>query len=148
MKIRTFASIFGIIFLGVGIAGFIPGISPEHQHPGLAVEASSRLIFGLFPVNAVHNMIHIAFGIWGLAAGRSLGAAKIYAKSVAVIYALLAVMGLVPGLNTTFGLAPIGGADVLLHALLAAVASYFGFFHRELEDHHVAQRPAGAPRNR
>ena len=42
-------------------------------------------------------------------------------------YGLLTVMGLIPGLSTTFGLVPIYGADVALHAVIAAVSAYFGF---------------------
>ena len=58
---------------------------------------------------------------------RDAPAARLYARGVAVIYALLAVMGLIPGLNTTFSLVPIYGHDAWLHALLAIVAAYFGF---------------------
>jgi acyl-CoA synthetase (NDP forming) len=50
-----------------------------------------------------------------------------YARIVAVSYGLLTVMGLIPGLNTTFGLVPIYGADVALHGVIAAVSAYFGF---------------------
>ena len=71
--------------------------------------------------------MHLVFGIWGIVAYRSFGAARLYARSVAVIYAVLVVMGLIPVLNTTFGLIPIYGHDVWLHALLALVAAYFGF---------------------
>lgn len=37
------------------------------------------------------------------------------------------MLGLIPRLNTTFGLIPIFGADVLLHIVSAAIAAYFGF---------------------
>jgi hypothetical protein len=50
---------------------------------------------------------------------------------VAVIYALLTVMGLVPALYTTFGLIPLYGNDVWLHAVLALVAAYFGWMNRD-----------------
>ena len=88
-------------------------------------------LLGLFPVNILHNVVHLLFGVWGLLAYKSLGASKSYAKGVAIIYALLTVMGLVPALNTTFGLIPIYGNDVWLHAALALVAAYFGFMHRD-----------------
>lgn len=133
MRVPTFARIYGIVFLLVGIAGFIPGITAPHEHAGLTVEASSGLLFGLFPVNVLHNIVHIAFGLWGIAASGSLHAARTYARVVAVAYALLTVLGLIPATNTTFGLVPIYGHDVWLHALLAAVAAYFGFMHREIE---------------
>jgi Domain of unknown function (DUF4383) len=64
---------------------------------------------------------------WGLAAYRSFAAARIYARAVAVVYGILTVMGLIPVLDTTFGLIPLYGHDVWLHALLAIVAAYFGW---------------------
>lgn len=133
MNTRTFARIFGIVFLIVGIGGFIPGITQPHDHPGLAIEAGSGMELGLFPVNVLHNLVHIAFGIWGLLAARSLNGARLYAKSVAIVYGLLTVLGLIPATNTTFGLVPIYGHDIWLHALLAAVAAYFGFVRQETD---------------
>lgn len=131
MSVPRFALLFGIVFLAAGIAGFIPGLSPDHMHPDVAVAAASRLALGLFPVNVLHNLVHLAFGVWGLIAARSLAAARGYARSVAVIYAVLTICGLLPGFDTMFGLVPLYGNDIWLHALLAVVAGYFGFLHRE-----------------
>jgi hypothetical protein len=131
VRIETFARIFGIVFLLVGIGGFIPGLTQPHDHPRLAVEAASGMELGLFPVNVLHNLVHIAFGIWGIAAASSFGAARTYARVVAIAYAVLTVMGMIPATNTTFGLVPIYGHDIWLHAILAAVAAYFGFAYRE-----------------
>lgn len=128
---RTFALVYGLVFTLVGLLGFVPGlVSPPVGHPDLAIDGMHGRLLGLFPVNWLHNLIHLAFGIWGLAASRGWGASRAYARSVAVIYAVLAVMGLIPGLNTTFGLVPIHGNDIWLHALLAAGAAYFGWFVR------------------
>lgn len=131
MRTETFARIYGIVFLLVGVGGFIPGLTQPHDHPGLAVEAGSGMELGLFPVNVLHNLVHILFGVWGLVAARTFGAARTYARVVAIAYALLTVMGLIPATNTTFGLVPIYGHDIWLHALLAGVAAYFGFVSRE-----------------
>lgn len=133
MSTRTFALIFGITFLAVGVAGFIPGITtaPHAGHPDLAVDAFYGQVLGLFPVNILHNIVHILFGLWGLLAYKSLSAAKGYARTVAIAYAVLTVAGLIPGLDTMFGLVPLFGNDVWLHALLAAVAGYFGWMHRD-----------------
>jgi Domain of unknown function (DUF4383) len=126
--VRYFALVYGIVFLLVGIAGFIPGLTtPPEAGADVAVATAFGRLFDLFPVNVLHNLVHIAFGVWGLAAYRTLSAARIYARSVAVIYAVLTVMGLIPVLNTTFGLIPLYGHDVWLHALLAIVAAYFGW---------------------
>ncbi len=135
MNIRTFARVFGIIFLIVGIGGFIPGLTQPHDHPDLAVEAGSGMELGLFPVNVLHNLVHIVFGVWGLIAARSFSAARAYARAVAIIYAVLAVLGIIPATNTVFGLVPIYGHDIWLHALLAAVAAYFGFVRHETDTH-------------
>lgn len=131
--VRTFALAYGIVFLLVGIVGFIPGLTVPHSHPDVAVETGMGLALGLFPVNILHNLVHLLFGAWGLMAARTPGAAVAYARAVAIIYALLTVMGLIPAMNlhTTFGLVPLYGNDIWLHALLAAVAAYFGFMHRD-----------------
>jgi hypothetical protein len=130
MNTRTFAMIFGIVFLIVGIAGFFVIDTAQAPDPDLTMKHGFGHELGLFPVNTVHNVIHIAFGLWGLAVSRSLGGAITYARAVAIIYALLTVMGLIDATNTTFGFVPIYGNDVWLHALLALVAAYFGWMHR------------------
>ena len=148
MRTRYFALVFGVVFLLVGIAGFVPAfVSPPPAGPDPAATAAADAGFGrlmgLFPINAPHNLVHVAFGVWGLAAYRAFPAARLYGRAVAVIYALLAVMGLIPGLNTTFGLVPIYGHDVWLHALLAIVAAYFGFAAApDVEDRTAGARTA------
>ncbi len=134
MSIRTFALVYGIVFLIVGAGGFIPGLlAPPRTHPNLSVNTSFGHLMGLFPVNVLHNIVHLLFGAWGVAAYRGLGGARTYAQGVAIIYAVLAVAGIIPGLRTTFGLIPLFGHDIWLHAVLAAGAAYFGFMHRESE---------------
>jgi hypothetical protein len=130
---KTFALVYGIVFIVVGLAGFVPGLTVAHEHPDVAVTGGLGLLFGLFPVNWVHNLIHIAFGAWGLAASRSLGATRSYARSVAIIYVVLAVLGFISigNLYTVFGLAPLYGHDIWLHLLLAGGAGYFGYMHRD-----------------
>ena len=141
MSIRTFALIFGLLFTAVGIAGFIPGLVTPHEgaEHQLAIEQGAGDLLGLFPVNILHNIVHLAFGIWGLAVYRNANAALGYARSVAVIYAVFVIMGFIPGLDTVFGLVPLHGNDLWLHALLAAVAAYFGFLH------HGEPEPANRP---
>ncbi len=133
---RVFALLFGIVFLLAGVSGFVPALSPMHMHSGMVVTANSRLALGLFPVNVLHDLVHVAFGIWGLLAARSVFGATFYARSVALIYALLVVLGLIPATSALFGLVPIDGNDVWLHAGLAVVAAYFGFVHvRSTDDY-------------
>ena len=129
MTVRNFALIFGIIYLAAGILGFVPGIlqPPPAGEPGLAVTAFHGYILGLFAVNVLHNLVHVAIGAWGLAASRAASHARMYARTLALVYGALAVMGLIPALNTVFGLVPIHGHDVWLHAATALIAAWFGF---------------------
>ena len=135
MIVRRFALIFGIVFLIVGIGGFIPGLTTPHTHPDVSVTSGLGLELSLFPVNVLHNIVHLIFGVWGLVASRSTPGARGYGKAVAVIYAVLTVMGFITAgkLYTTFGLVPLYGNDIWLHALLAIVGGYFGFVHREAD---------------
>ncbi len=133
MNTRTFALIWGILFLLAGAGGFIPGLwhsAPGH-YPPIAVDSFYGSVLGLFPVNILHNIVHLLFGVWGLLAYKSLSGSKAYAKAVAISYGLLIILGLIPATNTVFGLVPIFGNDVLLHAILALPAAYFGFVHRD-----------------
>ena len=142
--LRRFALILGAAFVVLGVSGFIPGITIGHNHPDVRVETGLGLLFGLFPVNVLHNLVHILFGLWGIAASKTAGAARTYGKVTFIAYSLLMVMGLVPAANlhTTFGLVPLYGHIIWLHAVLAAAGGYFGFVHK-YEDEPV-HRSAGA----
>jgi hypothetical protein len=131
MSTATFAMIFGIAYLGAGVLGLIPAAltPPPTDAPPTTFAVMYGYLLGLFPVNILHSAVHIAIGIWGLIASRSLASAKVYGRSLAILYGALAVMGLIPGVNTLFGMLPIHGHDVWLHGATAAIAAYFGWRH-------------------
>ena len=125
MNPATAALIFGVVFVLAGVSGFVPA-PPPSDAPPLVVEHGHGLALGLFPVNTLHNIVHLLFGALGIAAGRgAILTARSYFLIVAVSYGLLTLLGLIPMTQTTFGLVPIWGNDVWLHALLAAGAAYF-----------------------
>ena len=133
MTVRTFALVVGIAYLAAGVLGFVPQLlSPSPADaPHVGITAFYGYLLGLFPVNFMHNLVHLAIGAWGIAAYRTVGGARAYAKTLAVLYGILTIMGLIPGLNTLFGLAPLHGHDVWLHALTAIAAAYFGWAVKE-----------------
>ena len=128
MTTRNFAMVAGVVYIIVGVLGFVPPLltSPADAPP-LAVNQGYGYLFGLFPVNILHSLVHLGVGVWGVLAARTLAAARTYAASLAIIFGVLTVMGLVPRLNTVFGLIPLFGHDVWLHAVTAIAAAYFGF---------------------
>lgn len=126
MKTRYFALLMGLAFLVAGLLGFVPALrTVEADMPPLMVESHYGMLLGLFPVNLLHNLVHVLFGIWGVLAYRGFGAARLYAAVVAIGYGLLTVMGFFPVLNTVWGIVPIYGNDVWLHAAIAIVAAIF-----------------------
>lgn len=130
MSVRAFALVYGIVFLLIGICGFVPAFLKQpagHEGHALTVNAFEGYLFGLFHVNVLHSLVHVLFGVMGLAMSRRFDSARLYARIIAIAYGILAVMGLIPGLNTLFGLLPLHGHDVWLHLVLAAAAAYFGW---------------------
>jgi hypothetical protein len=136
MGVTKFTFYIGIVFILVGVAGFIPGFvhSAHLTDPDLVVESGYGRIFGLFPVNILHNLVHVGLGIWALLVAKDVAKAIYFCRFSAILYGVLAVMGLIPGLNTMFGLVPVFGHDVWLHVILAAATGYFGFV--PVRDHH------------
>jgi hypothetical protein len=142
MSTRTFALIFGIVFLLAGISGFVPGfLHPVHADaPPLTVNTGYGLVFGLLPVNVLHNLVHLLFGVLGVIAFAGILAPRLYAQIVAISYGVLVVLGLIPATNTLFGLVPIYGNDVWLHVVLGAIAAYFGFRDESAIISHTEER--------
>ncbi len=129
MSTRTFALVFGIMYTLIGILGFIPGITqmPPAGALPLRFDAGYGYLMGLFPINALHNIVHLVIGLMGIIAYRSFSGAHAYARGLAISLGMLAIMGLIPGFDTSFGFIPLFSHDIWLHALSAVVAAYFGF---------------------
>jgi hypothetical protein len=135
MRTSTFALFIGIAFASAGMLGMVPAalMPPPQDAPPVRYDVLYGWLFGLFPVNVLHSLVHLAVGAWGIVAwrtdhfGHSMASPKTFARVLALAYGALAVLGLVPALNTLFGLMPIHGNEVWLHAVTAALAAYFGW---------------------
>ena len=117
--VQTIAAIFGVVFIAVALLGFLTGGMSMDAHM-----ASATKLGGLFPVNAAHNAVHLLFGIWGLFAAKSAVNARRYCLLSGAIYLVLAGVGFV--LPEAFGLIPIGGNDITLHAVLGIALTVVG----------------------
>jgi hypothetical protein len=118
------AMVFGAVFLALGVLGLV---APGGMSMG--ADPAPAMLFGMFPVNVLHSIVHIAFGIWGLLASRSFAGAKIYAQVGGVIYVVLACLGFI--VPTVLGLMPIGGNNIWLHAAIGLVLAGVGFTAKE-----------------
>src|SRR3954467_11643604 len=115
--IQKLSAVFGVVFILVAIVGFIAPNGGMSMQPSDSAMAAKAL--GMFPVNLLHNIVHLLFGIWGLAAGRSWSGSKSFFVWGGGIYAVLTVLAFVS--PSGFGLVPLAGADIGLHCLLAIV---------------------------
>ena len=132
MNARNFAMFLGVVFVFVGIAGFIPGLNhmgaTGHDEHLVVTNPGHGMLLGLFHVNVLHNCVHILFGVLGIIAARG-GWAVGYCRFVAIAYIALAAMGSFSfgNMKYTFGFIPIEGNDVWLHALIGVFAAIFGW---------------------
>lgn len=117
--IQRIATYSGIAFVAVSALGFAAG----GAHSMMSMSSTTTLL-GQFPLNSVHNAVHMAFGFWGIWAGTTRGRAVTYALGSGAAYLLLAIIGLLS--PTMFGLMPIGGYDIALHFLLALILACAG----------------------
>jgi hypothetical protein len=129
MRAETFAFFVGIVYFAIGLLGFVPEalmLAPPDSPP-VHLAVLSGYLLGMFPVNVVHSAVHLGVGGWGILAGRSIASPKIYARSLAILFGALALLGVTPSMNTLFGLVPLHGDDIWLHIGTAAAAAYIGW---------------------
>lgn len=113
--LKTLSTVFGAVFLLVGVLGFVPGVTTDEG-----------LLLGIFQVSPLHNMIHILSGVAALLAAKTEDYAQLYFRVFGAVYAVVALVGLVQG-DTVLGLIDVNMADNLLHVVLAVALLGVGF---------------------
>ena len=115
--VQNVARLVGIVFLLVGIAGFIPGVT-TNLYEGLefAGDDGTAELLGLFQVSVLHNIVHGLFGIAGLALAATASGARTYLIGGGAIYLVLFLLGIVGGGDWI----PLNDADNWLHLVLGA----------------------------
>ena len=117
-NVQKAAAIVGVVFLLVGVLGFIPGITTNFGDLSFAGHESDARLFGLFQVSILHNIVHLLFGIAGLALARTAAQARTYLVFGGVIYLVLFVYGLIVGQESAANFVPVNTADDILHLIL------------------------------
>src|SRR5919202_1817033 len=116
--LQTAAFLVGATFLLVGILGFIPGITTHYGDMSFAGHDSDATLLGLFQVSILHNIVHLLFGVAGLALSKTWEGAKRFLIGGGVIYLVLFLYGLLTDQDSSANFVPVNGADDVLHLLL------------------------------
>jgi hypothetical protein len=114
------ATAVAVVFLVVGVLGFIPGITTNYDTMDLAGHQSGPMLLGIFQVSVLHNIVHLLFGIVGLAMARSFSGARAYLIGGGAVYGVLWVYGLAVDDLSPANFVPMNTADDWLHLALAA----------------------------
>ena len=117
-NVQKAAAVVGIVFLLVGVLGFIPGITSNYSSMSFASHHSDAKLLGLFQVSVLHNLVHLVFGVAGLALARTISGARNYLVVGGIIYLVLFVYGLIVSENSMANFVPVNTADDILHLVL------------------------------
>jgi hypothetical protein len=129
----------GVLFLLVGVLGFIPGITTHYDMMTFAGHHSEAKLLGVFNVSVLHNIVHLLFGVLGLALAKTFTGARNYLIGSGVIYGVLWLYGLLVDQHSGANFVPLNTADNWLHFVLAAGMLALGV---------LLGRTRGAPRYR
>lgn len=115
---QMFALVFGVVYLLIGILGF--AVTGFDQ---FASEQGDKLI--LFPVNPLHNIVHVLIGAVWIGGAKDHGSAKTVDTLVGGALLLVFLLGLV-GVLKFLAIDGAGSPDNYLHLASGALSLYFG----------------------
>jgi len=116
--VTTAAKVVGAVFLLVGILGFIPGITSNYSSLSFAGHMSDAKLLGIFQVSILHNIVHLLFGVAGIAMAKRADSARTYLVGGGIIYLVLWIYGLVTSDQSSANFVPVNTADDWLHLVL------------------------------
>lgn len=117
---QSLAKLVGIVFLLVGVLGFVPGITTNYGDMSFAGHNSGAELLGIFQVSILHNIVHLLFGVAGLALAKTADGARTFLIGGGVIYLVLWLYGLVIDKDGGANFVPLNAADNWLHLGLGA----------------------------
>lgn len=113
--LRVTALTVGAVFLAVGLLGFVPGAVQDHGSLEMAGHHSEALLFGVFQVSVLHNVLHLLFGVAGIAVSPRARWAVGYLVVGGIAYLGLWVYGLATHGSESANFVPLNTADNWLH---------------------------------
>ena len=119
--VQSLAALVGVVFLLVGILGFVPGITTHYGDLSFAGHDSGAKLLGIFQTSILHNIVHLAFGV-GILMAKTPGGARTYLVGGGIVYLAVWIVGAVGGLDWL----PVNTADNYLHVVLGAAMVLVG----------------------
>jgi hypothetical protein len=129
-RARLWATIVAATFLLVGVLGFIPGVTSNYDQLSFAGHESTAELLGIFQVSILHNVVHLLFGVAGLALARTYSGAVAYLLGGGVVYLVLWVYGLLIDHGSSANFVPVNDADNWLHLALGVLMVALGYAAR------------------
>lgn len=140
--LQILALIYGIVFLLVGAAGFIPGLTSNLDTLQFAGHEGNAMLLGIFHVSILHNIVHLLFGVAGVVLARGPGSARHYLRWGGVIYLALFLYGLFVDYDSAANFVPLNDANNWLHLGLGATMLGLSFLPHRTHDTHVPEEAA------
>ncbi|GAA6524869.1 DUF4383 domain-containing protein [Intrasporangium sp. DVR] len=128
--VKTAAKAVSIVFLLVGVLGFIPGITTGYDTLTFAGHESEAMLLGVFQVSILHNIVHLLFGVVGWTVSRTVSGARNFLIGGGIVYLVLTVYGWVIDKESAANVIPVNAADDWLHLLLGLGMIGLGFVLR------------------
>ena len=112
--VQSLAALIGVVFLLVGVLGFVPGITTHYGDLSFAGHGSGAKLLGIFQVSILHNIVHLLFGVVGLVLAKTADGARTFLLGGGAVYLVLWIIGLVGAADWI----PANTADNWLHFVL------------------------------
>jgi hypothetical protein len=124
---QQLAWLLGIVFILVGVLGFIPGITTHYGDLSFAGHDSGAKLLGIFQVSILLNIVHILFGGVGLVLAKTADGSRTYLIGGGIVYLALWIFGLVIDKDGSANFVPLNTADDWLHLVLGVTMVGLGF---------------------
>lgn len=141
-RARPIARLYGVVFLLIGILGFVPKITTHYSSMSFAGHMSGAMLLGVFQVSVLHNAVHLLYGVAGLALSRTHRTASTYLILGGIVYAVLWLYGLSVGMGSRANFVALNTADNWLHLILAITMIGAGLLSRRRSTSVQEQTPA------